>query len=248
MQGKQGLLPVRLADEIESFGCSTVIFSAEPWSAPLHQSHLTRFVCALEDHGFDDIQGVVLFRNLADYHISHYREFTVNQKNATRYRDYVRRPAGLFDYLFLLQTYRGLFGNKLQVLPYDRISDSCAAVFDSLGMTRLFERLQPTPKANVKKLGALDIEAIRCCNELKIPHDNGLAALVRLRRDDPALEAATWTELVEGAVMPTNAAYRARFETLSGWDADWVANLFAVSPQTARNVSEMTDRIMKILT
>ncbi len=48
--------------------------------------------------------------------------------------------------------------------------------------------------------------------------------------------------------MPTNAAYRARFETLSGWDADWVANLFAVPPQTARNVSEMTDRIMKILT
>ncbi len=85
MKGKQGLLPARLADEFETLGCSTVIFSAEPWSAPLHQSHLTRFVCALEDHGFDDIQGVVLFRNLADYHISHYREFTVNQKNSTAF-------------------------------------------------------------------------------------------------------------------------------------------------------------------
>lgn len=248
MSGKQKIFPDALAKEIADSGCETVIFSAEPWSAPMHQSQLTRFVCALEEAGFDDIQGIILFRNLADYHVSHYREFTVNQKNAAPYRDYVRRPVGLFDYLFLLQTYRGLFGNGLRVLPYDHISDSCAAIFDSLGLRTLFDTLEPTPKANVKKLDALDIEAIRCSNALKRDHDAGLAALARLRQEDPALSAAAWTELSAGAVMPASASYQKRFKVLSGWGADWTDTLFANPPQNARNVSEVTDTLMDRLT
>ncbi|MEO9778509.1 MAG: hypothetical protein ABJH07_23235 [Sedimentitalea sp.] len=248
MSGKQKIFPDALAKEITESGCETVIFSAEPWSAPMHQSQLTRFTCALEEAGFDDIQGIVLFRNLADYHVSHYREFTVNQKNAAPYRDYVRRPVGLFDYLFLLQTYRGLFGNGLRCLPYDQISDSCAAVFDSLGLRDLFDKLQPTPKANVKKLDALDIEAIRCSNALKLEHDAGLAALAQLRQENTDFNDSAWTEQSAGAVMPTSASYQKRFKTLSGWSADWIDTLFTNPHQNARNVSEVTDRLMGRLT
>lgn len=247
MQGKTGVLPRALGREITESGCGTVLFSAEAWSAPLHQSHLTRFVCALEEFGFDDIQGIVLFRNLTDYHVSHFREFTVNQRNATPYRDYVRRPAGLFDYLFLLQGYRGLFGNRLQVIPYDRVDDACGAVMQAAGLADLFARLQPVPKANVKKIDALDVEAIRCCNALNIPPEHGREALARLRATDPAIAAATWSERGTDGVMPTNASYRRRFAQLSGWSASDIHRLFSVAPSRARNVADVSDRLIALM-
>lgn len=248
LQGKAAVLPGALRDEIAAAGCDTVVFSSEAWSNPRHFSHLSQFHTALRDLGFREISGLLFFRNIVAYHVSHFREYTLNQRNAQPYREYIRKPVGLFDYLMLLRMMRGIFGEALQVVDLASVGDARRPLLAQLGIADPEALLARQERANVKSETALEVEAIRCANALGLGAGAARSTLTHLAAARPDLVGARWTERFAGDIAAATPACEAAFGALSGFDPDQVQALFAVPPPDGNDVARLTPELMALLT
>ena len=244
LSGKADACPDALLEELRGSHAHTAILSSEAWAHPGHLSHLIRLVTRLEDHGFSDHAAMLVLRNLPDYQVSHYREFTVNRNNTAPYADYVRKRPNLFDYLLLTQSFRAMFGPRLSVIPYMDGADMTGRLFQRMGLGALHDRMEKVARANTKPFGPLEIEAIRCAKELKKPQADGLAALSSLLAEDDTLREATWTERFADHVPALPAAYRQRFQDTACWSTAEAEAIFREDGIEGRNVAEITAALM----
>lgn len=243
-RGQTNLLR-KAMEEADAMGCQTVFLSCEAWSHPTNLSALTTAVHALKDFGVSRVEALVTFRNVVSYQVSHYREFTLNQRNVVPYADYgaARRP--WINYVFLLQNFRTLFQDRLHVLHYESVGDSRVDILRTLGLEALTKGLSLPERANVKSLGALDVEAVRVAQELGFARSVGESALAALLQKNPSYARENWTERFEGDVAPIGPAYREEFQRLSGWQPAAIDALFDVAPVKGRNVAVVSEALMR---
>lgn len=170
LKGEAGsYVPRPLRDELQQSPQPKVLFSAKSWSNPRQIPILGGFATELGDIGIARVEGVVFLRRLIDYKISHYREFTTRHGNRKPFHDYVRQAPGMFDYLFLIRNFRAIFGARLRVLDYARTDNSITALFDGLGWSGLLAGLETDTRANLRPLGALEVEIIRQASLAGLP-------------------------------------------------------------------------------
>lgn len=113
--GRTEILQTVLA-EAKAGRCETVFLSCEAWAHPGNLRALTQTVYALKDLGVTAFEAAITFRNVADYQVSIYREFTHNQRNSIAYPNYSEQRRAWTNYVFLLQNFRALFADRLHVL------------------------------------------------------------------------------------------------------------------------------------
>lgn len=247
LEGRTNLLN-EVMEEAEAAGCQTVFLSSEAWSRDSNLSALTTAVHALKDLGVSDFNALVTFRNVADYQVSHYREFTLNQRNLDPYARYASTRRSWVNYVLLLQNFRALFGDRLKVLHYEDVTDSRVDVLRALGLESFVEGLAFGDRANVKSTGALEVEAVRVARRFNLHPDIGREALAKLLHDMPAYKSEVWTERFEGDITPFGAAYREAFRDLSGWAEPATDALFHIAPVHGRNVETVTEMLVQRLT
>jgi hypothetical protein len=192
----------KVMEEADAIGCQTVFLSCEAWSHPANLSALTTAVHALKDFGVSRVEALVTFRNVVTYQVSHYREFSLNQRNAVPYAGYVAARRPWINYVFLLQSFRALFQDRLHVLHYESLEDSRVDTLRALGFDSLTDGLDLGRRANVKSASALEVEAVRVANQLGLPPASGLAAHRSLLLEKSAFGEGVWTERFEGDVTP----------------------------------------------
>lgn len=244
MAGASDVCPAALLEEMHASDAKVVILSSEAWSSPRNLPLMTQFVTELQGRGFSDFSAILTLRNLEDYQVSHYREFTVNQHNARTYPNYVRQRHGSFNYMFLVQVYRAIFGEALQVIPYNGTGDMVRSLLSAMQLDSLYEQLPTAQRFNTKSITALEVEAMRCANFLKVDKQVGLDALQQLLNQDPALLNNNWSEAFPGHVPDFAHSYLRNFQRISGWSDPEAKALFALREQSGYSVSELTDRIL----
>ncbi|MEP0699714.1 MAG: hypothetical protein ABJC67_00130, partial [Lentilitoribacter sp.] len=217
LSGKNDACPNALLDELNASKAKTAIISSEAWSHPLHLSHLTRLVAVLNEHGYRDCSGFLVLRNLTRYQVSHYREYTVNRNNSQTYREYLRKRSGTFDYLLLARSFRSIFGSRFYTLPFDTSNDITSDLLVAMGLGRVYNKMVQTPRSNVKSIGTLEVEAMRCANLMKRPKAEGLLALSSIISEDPTLETDLFTERFIGDTTNFTAAYRRNLRNIADW-------------------------------
>jgi len=247
MQGKDDPCPATLLEELRASDAEVAILSSEAWSNPLNLSHLIRLTTWLQEHGFQELSAALVLRNLGDYQVSHYREFTTHRKNSQSFQLYVEKRPNYFDYLFLIRVFRSIFGARLSVLSFERSTDILQSLVEAMGFGELYEQMEPTKRSNVKSISALEIEAIRCANILKEPPETGLSVLSTLLAERPELKKEDWTEAFEGCVPKFPSVYKRNLFDVLDWSESEVEKLFQTKPVEGRNVQDITDIIMEQL-
>jgi len=244
MTGKKRACPDALLKEIKDSNAETVIFSSEAWSNPGNLSHLTRFVTELEDNGYNDCSGFLTLRNLAKYQVSHYREFTVNRGNSQTYPEYIQKRTGMFDYLLLIRSFRSIFGSRFSALPFDISTEITRDLFEAMGFGRICNQMKRVERANVKSIGPLEVEAIRCANLLKKSRNEGLSALTSAISDYDNMRIGDWTERFVGDTPSFTSAYRRNLRNAANWSEDNIASVLNHDEPQGRNVQEISDAII----
>lgn len=224
--------------EAQQRNCTRVFLSSEGWADAANLPALHRIVCDLKDMGVSECEGVVAFRNIVNFQVSHYREFTLNLKSPLPYNDYAQQRPTFVNYLFLLRNYRMLFGNRLHVLQYEALKDTCTDTLEAIGLGDLARRLAPLPRSNTKSIGAFEVEAARIAYELGTDRATGFQVARALKNERRDFANAPWTERVENDLLPVGEAYRRAFQELSGWTEEATEALFTIAPITGRPVSE----------
>lgn len=239
-------LPQPLVEEIERSGCDTLIISSEALSNPSHLSFVNRFIFELREMGFDDVVGVGVFRNLGRYQSGLYREFSVNQTNVLPYRKFIHKPAGMFDYLYLLRSWRGLFEGNLKTLDYNDISDVRAAIFEAGDIKIDVNEMASPDWSNISRYDAIDAEICRQLNKIK---SKDIHPKVRkaLDKGKPSAWAKNWTERFEGDVPAFSDAYIERFCQLAGWTGEQGSRLFDRGYPQGQHVSSVSDEIASLI-
>ncbi|WP_306132951.1 hypothetical protein [Roseivivax marinus] len=245
--GALDIVPGALEREINQSSCEKLLFSSEAWSAPGHAVHLLRFTMALRDLGFSDQVGYVFLRNLVDYKVSHYREFTLNRSNVQPFSEYVSRKRAVFDYLLLLSTFRLVFHHKLSVIPFDKRKDSSRVLASQLGVEDLYNSQAATGRGNVRNHSALEVEAVRCARSIGLTPLSGLQALEELVDEGLIDKDEMWTEVNTGEREKFSKGYIGKIMDVSGWAWDECEAVLNSDQKEGRNVSELskliTDRI-----
>ncbi len=241
--GKSTFCPSSLLEELTNSKADLAILSSEAWSKAEHLSHLVRLTSFLQSHGFKDLIGILALRNLADYQVSHYREFTINQKNARRYPLYVRNHINSFDYLLLARAFRSIFGKNLIAIPFRHEIDIVRDLFKKIGIGELYNGMSIPRRSNIKSETAIEVEAIRCANKLKLTPDTGIFVLNNLLSKRPELSSTPWTEAFQGHVPEFSSMYKAMLAAELGWDEQETSMLFTSKPIGPQNVSLVTDAI-----
>lgn len=244
LSGTEDILPKSFLQELDESDAEAVIVSSEAWSRPKHLSHLTQLVSILQENGYDDCSGFLTLRNLEHYQVSHYREFTVNQKNVRPYQRYIRFFHGSFDYLFIARTFRSIFGSKFTTIPFEDSQDIIESLLSVMGMGDLYSQMEQVDRSNIKSESALEVEAVRCANFLKKPKRKGIRALHSILSEDGKLRDSVWTERYSGDTANFTSAYRKSLQRTLDWSKFDVENLFSQSPPEGRDVQELTSRLI----
>lgn len=244
INGKNQACPPALRQEISQSGCRKTILSSEAWANPSHLNHLSMFVESLKDMGLSDIQCIAFLRNIVQYKISLYREFTINQKNVLSYRDFSQRAKGIYNLLFISQAFKAINGDHVTLMAFDSVGDVRDAFFGAIGEAQIQAGLAETELANVKKTDALDVEVIRCANQLKIPPDLALRVAKTIRDKNPG---GVWTEYTELPEDHFGGSYMKSFGLVSGWSPEQVDRLFAIDTPPGDSVYNLTPQIMSEL-
>jgi hypothetical protein len=242
--GKHDVCPEGFLKELDESNAETVILSSEAWARPAYLSHLTRFVCILQENGHHDCSGCLVLRNLERYQVSNYREFTVNQYNAASYQRYIQTGHGMFDYLLLARTFRSIFGSRFVALPFEGSQDITESLLSAIGMGDLYSRMKRVERGNVKSVSALEVEAMRCANFLKKPKNEGVSALQSIISEDSKLGDDVWTERYSGDVPIFTSAYRRSLRNTLDWSESETEAIFNQSAPEGRNVEELTSRLI----
>ena len=238
LKGEAGsYVPRPLRDELQQSPQPQVLFSAEAWSNPRQIPILGGFATELGDIGIARVEGVVFLRRLIDYKISHYREFTTRHGNRKPFHDYVRQAPGMFDYLFLIRNFRAIFGARLRVLDYARTDNSITALFDGLGWSGLLAGLETDTRANLRPLGALEVEIIRQASLAGLPPARAPQLVAHVRQTHPDLFAQAWTEREAPESFVYGPGYRRELAGLLGWPADDVDRLLEDRPPEGQPVA-----------
>jgi hypothetical protein len=248
--GETGALPQGLLEEIQNSDANTTVFSAEAWTRILNLTHLTQIVSDLNENGYSDCMGYLALRNVDDYTLSFYREFTVNHKNSHPYDIYTQKRLAMFDYLLLTRAYHSIFGSKifrrkLEVISFDGSSDIVKDLLSAMGLGQHHEKMLPVERANVKSLGALEIEAMRCANQLKVPKSKGLAALEKVLSKNGEFKKQKWTERLGTVVPDRSLHYRNELRKSIGWGKDETDLLLERREIDGRHVGEVSKLIIK---
>lgn len=244
LAGATTVCPPQLLEEMRESDAQVAILSSEAWSSPGSLPLMTQLVTELRDHGFSDFSAIITLRNLEDYQLSHYREFTVNQRNARAYPDYIRQRHGAFNYLFLIRAYRAIFGDALQVLPYNGAGDMVRNLLSAMQLKDIYDQLPVASRSNIKSVTPLEVEAMRCANFLKTDKQVGLDALQKLLNRDATLLENDWGEAFPGHISDFGESYMGDFQKTSNWSDPAVKALFAHHQQGGRSVSELTKEII----
>lgn len=236
-----------LQKELKKSSAPDVIMSNESWSNPLHLPMLGGFVAELTDMGFDKVSGVLFLRRLIDYKISHYREFTFRRGNQLPFNEYLRRPPGMFDYLFLARNLRSIFGQQLQVLNYALVGDSVTSFFESVDMSHHLAWLKPAGKANTKSVKALGIEVLRHANKARLSEQDRFDFLSDFENRHPDLFKQSWTERTEQDTPVYGPTYHKELASALQWPKDQVGLLLEDRPIEDRYVGELEGLIIEEL-
>lgn len=159
-------IPDSILREIEKSNCSKVILSSEAWSDPYHSSHLIALVFWLRSQGFSNHFGILSLRNVIDYQLSLYREWTIVRRNKLKYARYIQHDWA--DYLKLLFTYKSLFKERLRVVEFDKKANHLNVILKTLEIGDCMDGLEQINNSNVKSYDSVDCEIFRVLNLLKV--------------------------------------------------------------------------------
>ena len=159
-------IPDSILREIEKSNCSKVILSSEAWSNPYRSSHLIALVFWLRSQGFSNHFGILSLRNVIDYQLSLYREWTIVRQNKLKYTRYIQHD--WTDYLKLLFTYKSLFKECLRVVEFDKKANHLNVILKSLEIGDCMDELEQINNSNVKSYDSVDCEIFRVLNLLKV--------------------------------------------------------------------------------
>lgn len=244
IRGKEDACPDDLLKELSTSSAKTAILSSEAWSRPEHLSHLTRLVSILNEAGYHDCGGFLVLRNLENYQVSNYREFTVNQSNTLPFRKYIQRHHGMFDYLLLSRSFRAIFGSQFVALPFDAHADTTMALCKAMGIGDFYRQSALSKRSNVKSVNALEVEAMRCANRFKKPKEEGLSILSNVISENSRIRDETWTERYSGDVPTFTSAYRNSLQNILNWNDNDIEAIFQRSAPQGHNVRTLSKTLI----
>lgn len=236
--------PKRLIDEVRDAGAETVILSSEAWSAPRMALHLMRIVNDFKALGYAEAHAVLFLRNVVDYRVSYYRELTTNDTNKTGYERFISRRRGMFDYQFLMRSYRALFGDNVHGFEYGK-HDSVKVFRDVVGAEYFNDIPLPAKHFNTKTIDAVDVEIFRVLNQHE--RDHTCAGEVKARLSRLLGKRAEWTERVDGDHEAYPAFYAEDLAKMLNWSEDRVEALLQDRPHRGRPVADLEPAIIGIL-
>lgn len=123
------------------------------------------------------------------------------------------------------------------------MADSRVDLLQALGLDAKIRALPLGARANVKSVGALEIEGVRVAQELRLHRSAGFQAVDNLLQEMPVLANEHWTERFDGDIIPFGQAYMNEFRRLSEWAEPAVEALFHVAPVSGRNMATLTDTL-----
>lgn len=77
---------------------------------------------------------MVYLRNVYDYMVKHYREYTVRHRNDLKFPCYFEKHKRLFDYRLIIDRLNRGVNNNLSVYEYEGVEDITSHFFSSLGV------------------------------------------------------------------------------------------------------------------
>lgn len=245
--GRENLaLTTALVEEIKASGAAKVVLSYEAWSNLRNLGRFNSLLRRLEQAGFADFHGTLMLRNRAQFIVSHYREFTINQKNRLPFEKYIEDHSILFDYAIAVQMLRSVLDDRLTLVHFDRHDDIYPAFCHAACLPEALD-LPEIERGNVKSVDALDVEAVRIART----YDLNIAAvpdvLPEFRARKAAQAPAGWTERFAGDLVDPLPVELDRFAAISGWGRPDVADLFRIAPPVGSNVAEVRPQLCDFL-
>lgn len=148
-------------------GVKFAVISSEALSNPIIHNSLKAFISLLNEWGFNDVSGIGYVRNLYDYILRHYREFTLRHKNQKKINGWIKKNEHVFNYPLVFCDLNDIFNNNFTLCLYEESGSTLHDFCNRIGINNL-EYIQP--KRVNGGLNAIDIEINRLANTKGIKH------------------------------------------------------------------------------
>ncbi len=157
-------LLLALRDEIRTSDCDTVVMSSEAWSDVRQHLSLWSLMGALRLDAEIEHVSVLYLRNVCDYAVRHYREFTLRWHNRLTFPQYVKANRHIFDYLMIAQRLNDIFaGHQTRYYCYEDVGDVVGHFTASQQLPDLSPLSSPSGRMNVGR-DAIETEICRLLN------------------------------------------------------------------------------------
>lgn len=193
-----------LIDEINRFEPKNVIISSEAFLTPNRLSTVKNMIDGLREHGFRVFSGVLFLRNLGDFKISLYREFTIRHKNGKTFETFIRARSDWFLYEEIVESLQSIFGGNFAVVRYHKEMSVISEFAGAIGLRLDESYSRADRRENVRSVDALEVEAFRIMNQLSIPKCDQRVLVERI-----PLQSRSSSLWIDGAI-PVNSGDNTR--------------------------------------
>ncbi|WP_128691684.1 hypothetical protein [Chromohalobacter israelensis] len=215
-----------------------LFLSAEPWSNPKTIRSLNTTIQELKKIGYKDVKGIVILRNIQDYMIKHYREWTRRHGSSLKINNYIISQNYYFDYLTICRNISQAFNGNVEFYSYDRITDARDPIFDKIKVKK--ENLKQPQNTN-KGYSCFDAEISRIANTYrlkveKMPYADALLDCFGLKPQNHL-----YSEKVSPEIKKTyNAEYAEKLSCVTGLTFETCQDLLKVSENTKTDIYKST--------
>lgn len=215
-----------------------LLLSAEPWSNPKTIRSLTITIEELRKLGYKDIKGIVMLRNIQDYMIKHYREWTRRHGSALHINKYIASQNYYFDYLTICRNISQAFNGHVEFYSYDRLTDARTPILEKIGINN--ENLQQ-PKDTNKGHSCFDAEISRISNTYRLKIDKTPCADTLLDYFGLKAQSHLYSEKVSPEIKKTyNTEYSKKLSGVTELTEKSCQDLLEVKHEDKRDIYKTT--------
>jgi hypothetical protein len=235
----------QLNQEIDGSGCQQLLLSAEPWAHPGAAQPLNVMVSHLLHIGFNEVQGVVFLRNIRDYMVRHYREWTRRNSAYLPFPKYIVAQKHFFDYLTICKNIKRAFRENVAFFSYEETGDVNRFFFAHLGLN--YKQLSLPDRSNQGR-SCVDAEISRILNQYglhirELPDGASLLAQFGLGCGENVFRE----DLPPGLTAVFGEEYMREFASITGLGQAVCQRLFANQEPSGIDISVLSPILEKIV-
>lgn len=234
-----------LNGEIKTSQCHTVIISSEAWSRPDTLDGLKILLKNFrENFKNTEIAGIIAFRNIYSYMISHYREWVRRYGYHLGIEDYVVSRKDFFNYKKISNELSNIFNGNVTFHSYEDNKNILDAITtESKCSTKL---RKPDIEIN-KSPSCLDVEIIRILNMYGMRSKNPPGAEKIFKEYGISIEKE-YNERIPGYFYTAYSdEYIKDFKNLTGMNEKHISNIFKHPDKTYEDIFKISPVLERTL-